>query len=132
MAPSPSETGRYRRLRLLGEGGAGRVWLVEDRFQPGRRLALKELADSSRGKEEALRREFATLANLRHPNLVEVLDYGDSWRKEQGLPGYDLLALRLTNRQHTIEKPRFFLMAAIHGRELTTPEAAIYLSLIHI
>ena len=36
---------RYRRIRQLGEGGAGRVWLIEDELRPGSRLALKELAE---------------------------------------------------------------------------------------
>ena len=37
-----SGDGRYRRISVLGEGGSGRVWLVEDRLRPGSRLALKE------------------------------------------------------------------------------------------
>jgi murein tripeptide amidase MpaA len=76
-----------------------------------------------------------------HPGLAEVVDYGDSWeRVEEGdAPGYDLLALRLTNRaitgtvpapgldyrpDITITKPVFFLMAGIHARELSTHETA--------
>ncbi len=81
-------TDRYVRLRLLGEGGAGRVSLVEDRLRGNARLALKELAEASRGREDDLRREFALLASLRHPNLVEVheldLDPGT------GLPRFTL------------------------------------------
>ncbi len=65
---------RYVRRRVLGEGGAGRVSLVEDRLRGGSLVALKELAEASRGHEEDLRREFALLAALRHPNLVEVHD----------------------------------------------------------
>ncbi|MFC2037525.1 M14 family zinc carboxypeptidase [Chloroflexota bacterium] len=61
-----------------------------------------------------------------HPTLTELLDYGDSWRKGQGLAGYDLWVLKLTNHQVQAPKPRFFLMANIHGRELTTPETAMY------
>jgi len=79
---------RYRRIRLLGEGGAGRVWLVEDRARDTERSALKELSESSRGRESGLRREFATLATLRHPNLVEVYDFDLS--PETGLPRFGL------------------------------------------
>jgi transcriptional regulator with GAF, ATPase, and Fis domain len=64
---------RYRRLELLGEGGAGQVWLVEDRYRPGSRIALKLAAGAER-RDDALRREFATLSRLRHPGLVEVYD----------------------------------------------------------
>jgi Nif-specific regulatory protein len=46
---------------------------VEDRDRPGHEVALKELAPG--GNPDSLRREFATLSSLRHPNLVEVLDF---------------------------------------------------------
>src|SRR5262245_58500285 len=79
---------RYRQIRKLGEGGGGRVWLVEDDLRPGSHLALKELAEESRGQEVALRREFATLAGLRHPNLVQVHDLDVS--PVTGLPRFTL------------------------------------------
>jgi PKD repeat protein len=63
-----------------------------------------------------------------YADLVTLTDYGDSWRKINVSPseGYDLLVLRLTNSATPGPKPRFFLMANIHGRELTTPETAWY------
>jgi Nif-specific regulatory protein len=73
---------------MLGEGGAGRVWLVEDTRSSGRRLALKELTRAGTGREDGLRREFAILATLRHPNLVEVHDFDVS--PETGLPRFTL------------------------------------------
>ena len=73
MPENDSLRDRYRRKRLLGTGGAGKVWLVEDAERPGRELALKELAEAGGAQhEEAFRREFATLACFHHPNLVEV------------------------------------------------------------
>ena len=73
MPPNAPRDDRYLRKRILGEGGAGRVWLAEDRAQPGRDIALKELTPAGAAQhEEAFRREFATLACLHHPNLVEV------------------------------------------------------------
>src|SRR6266850_3542006 len=80
---------RYLMKRLLGEGGAGRVWLVEDRHRPGHALALKELAASGAMPHvEAFRREFAPLACLHHPNLVEVDEFDTS--PESGLPRFTL------------------------------------------
>lgn len=66
------------------------------------------------------------------PELALLVDYGDSWRRQQGLPnGHDLLALCLTNRQAgdcalspTAPKPRAFVMANVHAREITTSELA--------
>jgi serine/threonine-protein kinase len=65
---------RYPVLQLLGEGDAGRVWLVEDRHRPAVRLALKQLVAADRARAESLRLEFATLTGLRHPGLVELHD----------------------------------------------------------
>ena len=65
-----------------------------------------------------------------YPALTELIDYGDSWHKVTpgDEPGYDLWALKITNEQALTPapKPRFFLMATIHARELTTPETAMY------
>ncbi len=72
---------------------------------------------------------YADITNLAtgRPDLAEIFDIGDSWEKTQpgGLPGYDLLALRLTNEAIPGPKPAFFLMAAIHAREYATAELAL-------
>ena len=65
---------RFVVLGALGVGGSGRVVLVEDRLRPGSRLALKELLAAGPGETAALHREFATLATLRHPSLIEVFE----------------------------------------------------------
>ena len=60
------------------------------------------------------------------PNLTTLVDIGDSWEKitPDGAAGDDLWALRITNKAISGDKPIFFLMAAIHARELTTSELA--------
>src|SRR5205085_8042410 len=62
-----------------------------------------------------------------YPNLAEVFTYGQSWEKlhSGGTSGWDLFDITLTNRQVAGPKPTFFLMAAIHARELTTSELAL-------
>ena len=67
-----------------------------------------------------------------YPDLTELIDYGDSWCKENpnecsdNETGYDLWVLKITNPRIGVPKPRFFLMANIHARELVTPETALY------
>lgn len=67
-----------------------------------------------------------------HPTLVELIDYGDSWEKATpgGADGHDLWVVKITNQAVPAPagqtKPRFFLMANIHARELTTPEVAMF------
>jgi carboxypeptidase T len=60
------------------------------------------------------------------PDLAEVFVYGSSWEKiaSGGTAGNDLFGIKLTNRLKPGPKPTFFLMAAIHARELTTSELA--------
>ena len=89
MGDNPTVPDRYRRLALLGQGGAGQVWLVEDQLRPGAHLALKELTEDSGGRRaDALCREFAMLARLRHPGLVEAHDLDPS--PADGLPRFTL------------------------------------------
>jgi hypothetical protein len=69
---------RYLIADKLGEGGMGVVHKAWDRVAK-RELALKSLnARYARvdGVVELFEREFHTLKNLAHPNVVEVYDYG--------------------------------------------------------
>lgn len=54
------------------------------------------------------------------PNLAEFIDVGNSWEKTQGLGGYDIKVLVLTNKTTTGDKPKLFINSAIHAREYTT------------
>jgi hypothetical protein len=78
--PEPAATtvidGRYRVLRRLGAGGMGSVHEVE-RISDAEKLALKRI----RGHADAdvlarFAREAQIAAELRHPNLVPVIDVG--------------------------------------------------------
>jgi signal transduction histidine kinase/tetratricopeptide (TPR) repeat protein len=70
--------GRYRVLESLGQGGMASVYRVEDLAKPGRKLALKLLerdgGPGDRGFQ--FQREFLCMTRLRHPNIVEVYDFG--------------------------------------------------------
>jgi hypothetical protein len=70
--------GRYRVDHVAGRGGMGTVYRVYD-LLADRPVALKRLLVRSRRKNQALalfEREFHTLAELRHPRIIEVYDYG--------------------------------------------------------
>jgi len=70
--------GRYRLLRILGEGAFGRVWLGQDE-ELQRYVAIKvptpERLRSSEDAETYLS-EAQTLASLDHPHIVPVHDVG--------------------------------------------------------
>jgi hypothetical protein len=61
-----------------------------------------------------------------YPALARVFVYGQSWeRSRSARAGHDLFAIELTNKNIAGPKPTFFLMAAIHARELSTSEVAL-------
>ena len=72
---------------------------------------------------------YASLSNLQtnFPDLLKIVDIGDSWEKVQldGGPGYDILAAVLTNKAISGDKPRFILIGSIHTREYATAETVI-------
>ncbi len=72
------EIGRYRVLSTLGEGGMGAVYSAERTDLP-LRVALKTMHPSLRAREDAVKRflrEAEALARMRHPHVVDVVDFG--------------------------------------------------------
>ncbi len=67
---------RYGVEKLLGEGAAGKVYLVKDKLRENEPLALKLLDVPEVQHLELLRHEFSILAKLRHPNIARVYDFG--------------------------------------------------------
>lgn len=90
--------GRFEVLRCLGRGGMGSVFEARDTHN-GARLALKALhADGDAGSQtralSRLKREFRSLAEISHPNLVAM---------------YEL---------HLVQGLAFFTMALVEGAPL--------------
>ena len=81
----PSQIGRYRIIRRLGQGGFGRVYLAHD-DELDRPVAIKvpnpESNHSPRKDVEAFLIEARILAKLDHPHIVPVFDVG---RTDDGL-----------------------------------------------
>jgi len=69
--------GRYRVIRILGEGGMSLVYEVQH-VKLKRQFALKRLLPKLIDHQEALirfEREAELLASLRHPNVVDITDW---------------------------------------------------------
>src|SRR5690606_10745132 len=73
----PRQIGDYRLERLLGQGGMGRVYLVE-RMSVGGQAALKLLRDSWLSPDRRSRFAFEqrALARLSHPGIAQLFDVG--------------------------------------------------------
>ena len=78
VAREPDRIGRYRIVGVLGEGGMGVVFHAHD-DELARPVALKVLRERSDAGEVAharLLREAQAMAQLSHPNVVQVHDVG--------------------------------------------------------
>lgn len=72
------DLGQYRLKQLLGRGGMGEVYLAEHRLLK-RPCAVKVIHPEKTGDSAVLQRferEVRATAGLRHPNTVEVFDFG--------------------------------------------------------
>src|SRR3982751_5469758 len=71
--------GRYELVRHVARGGMAEVYLARDQ-KLDRPVALKVLFPElsvDRSFVERFRREAQAAANLSHPNIVSVYDYGE-------------------------------------------------------
>src|ERR687897_3580805 len=69
---------KYRLERLLGQGGMGAVYLATH-LGTGRYVALKLITPQLMSNEEFIerfKREAKAAGRLRHPNVVDVTDFG--------------------------------------------------------
>src|SRR5690606_1519973 len=71
-------SGRYRVLDTLGTGGMGQVYLAEH-VAIQKRVALKVLHPEYSSKQdivERFRQEAISASRIKHPNVLEIFDYG--------------------------------------------------------
>jgi eukaryotic-like serine/threonine-protein kinase len=70
------QLGNYRLIRELGHGGFGVVYLGEH-VHLKTQAAIKVLhqVQLPSNEEEKFRKEASTIAKLKHPHIIRVLDY---------------------------------------------------------
>lgn len=80
------QLGHYRLVRLLGKGGFAEVYLGEH-LHLGTQVAIKLLYAQLHEEEaiEQFRREARLVAQLKHPHIVRVLDFGIE-NEQGGMP----------------------------------------------
>ncbi|MET0286278.1 MAG: serine/threonine-protein kinase [Polyangiales bacterium] len=72
--------GRYSLVRLLGDGGMGAVYKAEDNVLR-RFVAIKLLHPAAAANPAAVERflrEAQSAASIGHPNIIDILDFGES------------------------------------------------------
>ena len=79
MLSPGQDFGQYKVIRLLGRGGMGEVYEVENAIL-GKRFALKLVNREIMQRPEALerfKREAMVMSGFDHPNIVKVDDFGE-------------------------------------------------------
>ena len=120
--------GKYRLLKCIGEGGHGRVYRAVNTLL-GREVAVKVLRPELIQDDTAKKRFFreAKVANkIRHPNVVDVIDVGDSeigpWMVQELLTGESFAIILQREKQLTIARtieimlPVMAAMSAAHTK----------------
>ena len=104
MLAAHQRLGDFEIIRLLGKGGMGEVYEAQQ-GSPPRRVALKVLAPSLAGDEEALRRfwrEAAVPAQLDHPGIVRIISCG---KTDEGLAYYTMQLIRGVSLAQLMQGP---------------------------
>lgn len=89
--------GRYRVIKPLGEGGMGQVYLAEHEAIE-KKVALKVLRPEYSRKEDIITRfqqEAISASRIKHPNVLDVFDFGrldsgEAFLAMEFLEGHDL------------------------------------------
>jgi serine/threonine protein kinase len=85
MALEELQNGRYRTLRLLGTGGMGEVYLMND-TRVSRQVAIKVIrtegapypgSDTAKDAARLFEREAKAIAALEHANILPLYDFGE-------------------------------------------------------
>jgi tetratricopeptide (TPR) repeat protein/predicted Ser/Thr protein kinase len=98
VADPSQRFGRYVRVSLLGEGGAGEVWKAWD-VGLERWVALKFLKFEDADELARLKREAQTAAKLSHPNIAAVFEMGEA-------NGRTFLVMEYIDGQTLVDYPR--------------------------
>ncbi len=132
LQPNATLAGRYRVIRLLGEGGMGAVYEAEH-MMIGRRVALKMLHPKYCVQHEAVvrfTREARAAAAIGHENIVDVTDFGT----HEGQPFLVMELLRGTTLDELMVNHDVFELpraANIVGHVLSALAAAHAVGIVH-
>jgi eukaryotic-like serine/threonine-protein kinase len=122
-------TARYEVVGRLGEGGMGVVYEALDR-ERGQRVALKTLQRFTPAALYLFKREFRTLADVHHTNLVRlhemvVADGGDAFFTMELVRGRDFLAhVRKSDARAGVDAPSNRTQAVPSARNRDTQKSA--------
>lgn len=115
---------RFRVKKVLGNGGYGNVYLVEDEIVfPGNKFALKESLSSTDSEKRQFVREAKWLTTLEHPNLPRVIEQF-SWN---GSPYFVMAYVEGENLEDRVDREGSLPEEQVLNWMLPIFDAVIYL-----
>jgi thioredoxin-like negative regulator of GroEL len=133
LAPNTLVNGRYKIVRVVGQGGMGRVYLAED-MNLRRKVALKLLSNEVSKDQELAQRfihEAQNASRINHPNVVAIFDKGlESELGKQFLVTEFVDGITLKDYLST-KKPTLFELANIALQVAEALTAAHQVGVVH-
>ncbi len=133
MAPRPER--RYEIREALGQGGMGVVYKAFDTLMK-REVAVKTILDvENREVLDLFYKEWAVLASIIHPNIVEIYDIGEMEREGKPrpyfvmplLPGKTLEDLiRESSHRLTVERSVEIIIQACRGLQVAHERGLVH------
>lgn len=108
-------------------------WQAPPKHAEKRTYTQADVDETFYGGYHTLNAHYAHLDQVaqRFPNLATPFKYGESYKKTKGKGGHDLRGICLTKkeagdceRKTDSRKPKFFVLAEIHARELSAGDTA--------
>jgi len=124
--------GRYALVRMLGDGGMGAVYKAEDNVLR-RFVAIKLLHPAAAANPAAVERflrEAQAAASIGHPNIIDILDFGDAGDKPYLVMEY-LRGRSLADAIHTDGPLPIRHACSIAGHALAGLQAAHDRGILH-
>ncbi len=108
VATEPLRLGPYLIEEKIGEGGFSRIYAARHRLHPDLSVAVKVFRNLRLDTWQRLHLETLVLSRFNHPNLVAVLDAGET---EDGTPYLVMnriegVSLEMYLRQHSLDYPQ--------------------------
>lgn len=111
IGPKPGQDfGQYKILKSVGQGAMGMVFKAIHK-PSGDKVAIKFILDAEPDPDDVkrFRKEIKTLVQLKHPNIIEILDFGEIdghlFFAMEYLEGYDLEELVDSTIEKTASPP---------------------------
>ncbi|KRX05171.1 Protein kinase-like domain [Pseudocohnilembus persalinus] len=121
---------QYRKIKKIGEGESGEIYLIENKNNENERYALKQIQKINQPEKCQVYKEYQIAQKLKHPFLVKFItfieDKTDYYFLFEFCPGGDLHHLIQQNIKLTNSQAKFYAAQILIVLEYLRKEKIIY------